>query len=118
VWLALAGSVGAAALGLVRPALAASVLILAVLGVIGGARTLAGSAFGLDAAPEHRLAVTGIRAAATQFGYLVGSIVGGLALAGAGYGALGLAFAALYAAAAAPHALAVARPQRVTASRS
>ena len=103
ITLALAGSLGAAAVGLVRPALGASVLILAVLGFIGGARTLAGSTFGLDAAPERKLAVTGVRASATQFGYLVGSLAGGAALAAGGYRALGLVFAALYAAAAVPH---------------
>jgi len=100
---ALAAAVGAAAFGTVRPALAVSALILGVLGFLAGGRTLAGSAFGLGAAPERRLAVMGLRAAALQFGYLVGSGVGGIALALSGYAALGLVLALLFAAAAVPH---------------
>ncbi len=100
---ALAAAVGAALFGTVRPALAISALILGVLGFLAGGRTLAGSAFGLDVAPELKLAVMGLRAAALQFGYLVGSGVGGIALSLSGYGALGLALALLFAAAAVPH---------------
>lgn len=100
---AVASAVGAAAFGTLRPALAVSALILGVLGFLAGGRTLAGSAFGLGAAPERKLAVMGLRAAALQFGYLVGSGVGGIALALSGYGALGLALAVLFAAAAVPH---------------
>jgi pimeloyl-ACP methyl ester carboxylesterase len=43
-----------------------------------GARTLAGSVFGLDAAPERRLGIMGLRAAATQYGYLLGASAGGV----------------------------------------
>ena len=50
-----------------------------------------------------RVAVMGLRAAALQFGYLVGSGVGGIALALSGYAALGLVLALLFAAAAVPH---------------
>jgi predicted MFS family arabinose efflux permease len=53
----------------------------------------------------------GLRAAALQFGYLVGSGVGGIALALAGFDGLGLAFAVLFAAAAVPH-LVLARRER------
>ncbi|MBD0330960.1 MAG: MFS transporter [Thermoleophilia bacterium] len=103
--LALLASVGAAVLGAARPALAVTALVFAALSAIAGGRTLAGSLFGLDAAPERKLAVTSARTAAGQFGYLVGSAVGGAALAVHGYPALGLALAALFAAAAVPHLL-------------
>ena len=108
---ALAAAVGAAAFGTLRPALAVSALILAVLAFLAGGRTLAGSAFGLAVAPNRSLAIMGLRAAALQFGYLVGSGVGGIALALAGFDGLGLAFAVLFAAAAVPH-LGLARSER------
>jgi predicted MFS family arabinose efflux permease len=57
----------------------------------------------LNLAPELRLGVTGVRAAAIQFGSFIGAAVGGMALAIGGLTAAGLAFAALFAAAALPH---------------
>jgi MFS transporter, DHA1 family, inner membrane transport protein len=96
----LAGAVLVALFGTVRPSLAVSVAIFAGLGFVGGARTLAGAGYGLVVGPQHRLAVMGVRASATQVGYLVGSAAGGLALAVSGYGALGLLLAAFFAGAA------------------
>jgi DHA1 family inner membrane transport protein len=98
--LALAAAVGVALLGTVRPSLAVTAAIFAALGIVNGGRTLAGSAFGLDAAPGRRLDVMGLRAAATQFGYLGGAALGGVALALQGYELLGAAFAVLFVAAA------------------
>lgn len=100
VSLALTAAVGVALLGTVRPSLAVTTALFAALGLVNGGRTLAGSAFGLGAAPERRLEVMGVRAAATQFGYLLGAAGGGLALALQGYEALGLVFGLLFAAAA------------------
>jgi predicted MFS family arabinose efflux permease len=50
-----------------------------------------------------------VRAAASQFGYLLGAAAGGVALAAGGYTGLGLTFAALFVAAATPHVAALAR---------
>ena len=61
---------------------------------VAGGRTLVASAFGLATAPEIRPAVMGLRAATMQFGYFVGSIAGGTALAVGGYGALGITMGA------------------------
>jgi predicted MFS family arabinose efflux permease len=72
------------------------------MGAIGG-RTIAGSAFGLDAAPDQRVAVMGLRAAAVQFGYLLGAAAGGAALAAGGYGLLGATIAVLFLLGVAPH---------------
>lgn len=101
--LPLAAAAGAAAFGSIRPSLVVSAVIFAALGFLAGGRTLAGSAFGLDAVPEQKLSITALRAAATQFGYLIGSAVGGVALAASGYQALGAALAVLFFAAAVPH---------------
>jgi MFS transporter, DHA1 family, inner membrane transport protein len=103
VVLGLTAAAGTALLGLVRPSPAASlVLFAACMAAIGG-RTIAGSAFGLDAAPDQRVAVMGLRAAAVQFGYLLGAAAGGAALAAGGYGLLGATLGALFLLGVAPH---------------
>ena len=78
-------------------------MLFGALSFLAGGRTLAGGARGLNLAPELRLGVTGVRAAAIQFGSFIGAAVGGMALAIGGFTAAGLAFAALFAAAALPH---------------
>jgi predicted MFS family arabinose efflux permease len=105
VVLALAAAATVAVLGAYRPSAWFSLGAYSLLAFLAGGRTLAGSARGLDLAPELRLGVTGVRTAALQLGYFVGAAVGGLALASAGYTGLGLAFAALFVAAAVPHLL-------------
>ena len=94
----LALAIGVAAFGIVRPGIGFSAALFALLVFLAGGRTLAGSATGLDAAPEQKMAVTSIRGAATQFGYLLGTGVAGVALAVGGYPALGLAQGAMFAA--------------------
>jgi predicted MFS family arabinose efflux permease len=103
--LALAAAATVAVLGAYRPSAWFSLGAYSLLAFLAGGRTLAGSARGLDLAPELRLGVTGVRTAALQLGYFVGAAVGGLALAAAGYTGLGLAFAVLFVAAAVPHVL-------------
>jgi predicted MFS family arabinose efflux permease len=111
VVLGLTAAVGTAVLGLVRPSPAASlVLFAASMAAIGG-RTIAGSAFGLDAAPDQRVAVMSLRAAAVQFGYLLGAASGGAALAAGGYGLLGATVGVLFLLGVAPH---LRRPARWT----
>jgi predicted MFS family arabinose efflux permease len=105
VTLALSAAVTVAILAAVRPSVWFSVAVFSLLCFIAGGRTLAGSARGLGLAPALRLGVTGVRAAAIQAGYFVGAALGGAALAVGGYGALGLAFAALFVGAAVPHLL-------------
>jgi predicted MFS family arabinose efflux permease len=103
VVLGVASALMVGAFGLVRPAWWLSALVLATaMGVVGG-RTIAGSAFGLDAAPEQRVGVMGIRAAAVQLGYLLGAGLGGVALAAGGYGALGALLALFFVLAVVPH---------------
>jgi MFS transporter, DHA1 family, inner membrane transport protein len=105
VGLAVGAAATVALLGTVRPSAWFSLLVFSLLSFLAGGRTLAGSARGLDLAPELRLGVTGVRTAAIQLGYFVGAAVGGLALAVGGYGALGIAFAVLFVGAAVPHLL-------------
>jgi predicted MFS family arabinose efflux permease len=86
--LGLVAAAGTATLGAARPGALFSGLVFAGLVAAVGGRTLAASAFGLQAAPEDRVAITGIRAAMTQLGYLSGAALGGVALAAGGYPAL------------------------------
>jgi predicted MFS family arabinose efflux permease len=58
----------------------------------------------MDTAPEDKVAVMSMRAAANQFGYLLGAAAGGLALALSGFTGLGVALAAMFAAAVLAHA--------------
>jgi hypothetical protein len=73
--------------------------LLAAMAFVNGRRSMAASALGMDSAPDDRVAVMSMRAAANQLGYLLGAAAGGLALAVGGFSALGLTLAALFAAA-------------------
>jgi predicted MFS family arabinose efflux permease len=92
-----------AVFGAYRPASWASAAILCVLAFLSGARTIVGSALGLEVCARRQVFAMRIRAAATQFGYLFGAVLGGLALAIGGYAALGATFAVLFGLAAIPH---------------
>ena len=118
VALALVAAAGVAAFGAVRPGIAPSAVAFAGLAFLGGARTMVGSSFGLDLAPGSRVAVTRVRAAALQFGYLVGTSVGGAALAAAGYEGMGIAMAAMFVAATVPHLAAAHRRHSGTRDRA
>ena len=111
VALGLAGAAGTAAFGGLREGIWPSAALLAALFFIAGGRTLDGSAFGLAAAGEERLAVMGIPAAALQVGYLLGAAIGGLAVSLGGYELLGWTLSALFVAGVLPHTWALASPQ-------
>jgi DHA1 family inner membrane transport protein len=100
VSLALALAVAIPLFAAVRIGLAESTILFSVAAFVAGGRTLIGNAFGLEVAPDRRVAIMGARAAATQFGYFIGSGVAGAALGLGGYTALGLALGAFFAAAA------------------
>lgn len=101
--LALLAAAGTAAFGLARFGVAWSIAMFGVLAFLGGARTMSGSAMGLDAAPGREVDVMGLRTLALQVGNLLGVPLGGLALAAGGYPALGLALGGVFVLAAAPH---------------
>jgi len=93
--------------GTVRPGVATSTAILALLVLVACTRTVAGSALALQSAGERRLSAMGVRAATGQFGYLVGAAVGGAALAARGYELLAISLAALFALGTVPHLTAI-----------
>jgi predicted MFS family arabinose efflux permease len=88
--LALALVLTVACFGVARTSVAVSTVLFSAAAVAAGARTLVASAYGLSVAPAFRASLTSLRAATMQFGYFLGSIAGGLALAVGGYGAVGL----------------------------
>jgi MFS transporter, DHA1 family, inner membrane transport protein len=90
-------------LGTVRPAAALTLAVLATMAFVNGWRSMIASALGMDTAPEDTIAVMAMRAAANQFGYLLGAAAGGLALALSGFAGLGVALAGLFAAAVLVH---------------
>jgi predicted MFS family arabinose efflux permease len=91
-------------LGAVRPAAALTFALLATMAFVNGWRSMVASALGMDTAPEDKIAVMAVRAAANQFGYLLGAAAGGLALALSGFTGLGVALSGLFAAAVVVHA--------------
>jgi DHA1 family inner membrane transport protein len=90
-------------LGTVRPAVGLTLAVLAVMAFVNGWRSMVASALGMDTAPEDKLAVMSLRAAANQFGYLLGATAGGMAIAVAGFSGLGVTLAAMFLAAALIH---------------
>jgi predicted MFS family arabinose efflux permease len=102
-------AVGVALFGVVRPGLPVSAALFAATAFVAGGRTLIGSAVGLEAAPEQRLAVMGARAAAQQLGYFLGAAVAGAALSAGGYPGFGLVLGFLFLASAVPFLVDVVR---------
>jgi predicted MFS family arabinose efflux permease len=102
------------ALGTLRPAAALTLALLAAMAFVNGWRSMVASSLGMGTAPEDKVAVMAMRAAANQFGYLLGAAVGGVALAVAGFPGLGAALAGLFTAAVVVH-LAPGAAARVTA---
>jgi DHA1 family inner membrane transport protein len=91
------------ALGALRVGVGVTLALLAVMAFVNGRRSMFASTLGMDTAPEDRVAVMSMRAAANQLGYLLGAAVGGLAIALGGFLALGAALAALFLGAALIH---------------
>jgi predicted MFS family arabinose efflux permease len=83
-------------LGGVRPAPAATLAVLAAMAFVNGWRSMVASSLGMEVAPQDRVAVMSMRAAANQFGYLLGAAAGGMALAAAGFAGLGIALGCMF----------------------
>ena len=107
-----------AVFGAYRPSAWASAGFLCLLAFVSGARTIVASALGLDLCAQRRVFAMRIRAAATQFGYLIGAVLGGVALAAGGYAALGATFSALFVLAAMPHWAALLTSMRASSEAS
>ena len=100
----IAGAVAVGATWIVTPNVVVTAVLFAAAGVVAAARTVAGTTYGFRLAGEKKLEVGAARAAVTHVGYLVGSVLGGAALALAGRQGVGIVFALLFVAAAVPYA--------------
>jgi MFS transporter, DHA1 family, inner membrane transport protein len=105
-----------AVLGAVRPGAGVTLVVLSVMAFNNGWRSVIASSLGMDTASDDKVAVMSMRAAANQFGYLLGAAAGALALALGGFPALGVVLAGLFAAGAVLHAELTLRPAPLPAS--
>jgi predicted MFS family arabinose efflux permease len=112
VVLVLVAAVMFTVLGAYRPSPGGTAAILAALACVAGARAIVGSALGLEVCARRQVFAMRMRAAATQFGYLLGAVLGGLALATWGYPGMGATFGALFGLAAIPHGVALIAQRR------
>ena len=87
----------------VTPGIVTTLVLFSIAAVFAASRTVAGTVHGFEVSREHEASVGTIRAATSQLGYLVGSLVGGLALAFGGFDALALAYGGLFLASVVPY---------------
>jgi predicted MFS family arabinose efflux permease len=85
------------ALGVLRPGAGLSLALLTVMAFLNGWRSMIASGLGMESAPDDKVTVMSMRAAANQFGYLLGAALGGLALAAGGFEMMGVTFSSLFA---------------------
>lgn len=85
------------------PSALVTIALFGVAAFAAAARTVSGTVFGFAVAGELGREVGTIRAAASQLGYLVGSLAGGLALAVGGFEALAVGFGGLMLASTLPY---------------
>ena len=106
-WTMLATSlVGAVALTLTwafTPTVVVTLVLFAASGAMVATRTVSGTVYGFSVAGDMGREVGAARAVTTQLGYLIGSLVGGAALAVGGFGLLAVAFGGLLLASTLPY---------------
>jgi MFS transporter, DHA1 family, inner membrane transport protein len=98
-----AAAVAIAATWALTPNLFVTVVVFAAASAIVAARTVLGTNYGFLLAGERALEIGAARAASTHVGYLIGSLVGGAALAVGNRTTVGIAFATLFLASAVPY---------------
>jgi DHA1 family inner membrane transport protein len=98
-----AASLGVALTWAFLPGVAVTVVLMSLAGFVTAARTVSATAYGFAVSGDLGREVGAIRAATMQAGYLIGSSVGGLALAVGGFQTLALAFGGLFVASTLPH---------------
>lgn len=98
-----AAAVAVALTWALTPPVGVTLLLFAAAAFVAAARTVAGTVYGFQISGSLGREVGSIRAATTQLGYLIGSLLGGLALALGGFSALGVVFGGLFLASTAPY---------------
>jgi predicted MFS family arabinose efflux permease len=85
------------------PPVGVTLLLFAAAAFVAATRTVAGTVYGFQVSGDLGREVGSIRAATTQVGYLVGSLLGGVALAVDGFSALAVVFGGLFLASTLPY---------------
>lgn len=98
-----AASLGVALTWAFFPGVAVTVVLMGLASFVTAARTVAATAYGFAVSGDLGREVGAMRGATMQAGYLIGSSVGGVALALGGFEALAVAFGALLVASTLPH---------------
>jgi predicted MFS family arabinose efflux permease len=83
--------------------LALTLALFAVAAIVTAARTVAGTVYGFAVVGDLGREVGAVRGATTQAGYLIGSLVGGIAIAVGGFGLLSIALGGLFLASTLPY---------------
>jgi predicted MFS family arabinose efflux permease len=103
----LEGSMGAAVFvaltWALTPSVGTTLLLFAAAAFVAATRTVAGTVYGFQVSGDLGHEVGSIRAVANQLGYLIGSVLGGLALALGGFSALAVVFGGLFVASTLPY---------------
>ena len=90
----------------ITPGVGVTLALFSLAAVTVATRTVAGTVYGFTVAGDLGREVGVVRAVSTQVGYLTGSLVGGAALALAGFAGLGVAFGLLFVASTLPYLVA------------
>lgn len=98
-----AAAVAAALTWLLAPDVWVTLALFAATAALAAMRTVAGTVHGFAVSGDLGREVGTVRAVTTQIGYLIGSVVGGAALAVGGFGLLALAFGGLFLGATVPY---------------
>jgi predicted MFS family arabinose efflux permease len=99
----LAASAAVALTWALTPSVPVTFLLFSAAAVFAATRTVAGTVYGFSIAGDLGREVGSIRAATSQVGYLVGSLLGGAALALGGFPALAVVFGGLFVASTLPY---------------
>jgi predicted MFS family arabinose efflux permease len=99
----LVGAVAVALTWAFTPTVAVTLVLFAVSGAMVAMRTVAGTVYGFQVGGDMGREVGATRAVTTQMGYLIGSLVGGAALALGGFALLAVAFGGLLLASTLPY---------------
>src|SRR5689334_8788251 len=83
--------------------LSVTLVLFALTATLTAIRMVSGTVYGFTVAGELGSAVGTIRGVTTQFGYLFGSLAGGMAIAVGGLGALAVVYSLLFLAATLPY---------------
>jgi MFS transporter, DHA1 family, inner membrane transport protein len=99
----LAASVAVALTWAYTRSVSVTLVLFALTATVTAVRMVSGTVYGFAVAGELRSAVGTVRGVTTQFGYLFGSLAGGMAIALGGIGALAAVYSILFLAATLPY---------------